>query len=150
MQPKPSADTFRYGVKVKAEAGENYETIKLINWDDPAQNDFAIAEEVTVYGNHERRPDIVLYVNGIAVGLLELKNSRRALAPRSRRQPRGATRRLNRFEALTARAVPRPAAVGADLVDRRAAPRARSARPAVHAEIVLHPPATAVRSGVVA
>ncbi len=27
-------------------------------------------------GNHERRPDIVLYVNGIAIGILELKNSR--------------------------------------------------------------------------
>jgi type I restriction enzyme, R subunit len=67
---------LRYGVPVKAEAGENTETIKLINWDDPDQNDFAIAEEVTVYGNHEKRPDLVLYVNGVAVGLLELKNSR--------------------------------------------------------------------------
>ena len=32
--------------------------------------------EVTLKGNHERRPDIVLYVNGIAIGVLELKNSR--------------------------------------------------------------------------
>src|SRR5271170_8149374 len=47
---------LRYGVPVKAEAGENTETIKLINWDEPTQNDFAIAEEVTVYGNHEKRP----------------------------------------------------------------------------------------------
>ena len=31
---------------------------------------------MTLKGNHERRPDIVLYVNGIAVGVLELKNSR--------------------------------------------------------------------------
>ena len=36
----------------------------------------AIAEEVTLKGNHERRPDIVLYINGIAIGVLELKNSR--------------------------------------------------------------------------
>ena len=42
----------------------------------PSNNDFAIAEEVTLRGNHERRPDLVLYVNGIAVGVLELKNSR--------------------------------------------------------------------------
>ena len=67
---------LRYGVPVKAAAGENTDTIKLINWGSPAQNDFAIAEEVTLHGNHERRPDLVLYVNGIAVGVLELKNSR--------------------------------------------------------------------------
>jgi type I restriction enzyme R subunit len=67
---------LRYGVPVKATAGENTETIKLIDWDEPTQNDFAIAEEVTLRGNHERRPDLVLYVNGIAVGVVELKNSR--------------------------------------------------------------------------
>ena len=31
---------------------------------------------MTLKGNHERRPDLVLYVNGIAIGVLELKNSR--------------------------------------------------------------------------
>jgi len=67
---------LRYGVQVLTEAGENTETVKLINWDEPEKNDFAVAEEVTVYGNHEKRPDIVLYVNGIAIGVLELKNSR--------------------------------------------------------------------------
>lgn len=67
---------LRYGVPVKAEVGENTETIKLINWDEPEKNKFAIAEEVTIHGNHEKRPDIVLYVNGIAIGVLELKNSR--------------------------------------------------------------------------
>lgn len=67
---------LRYGVQVKAQAGENTQTVKLINWDEPEKNDFAIAEEVTVHGNREKRPDIVLYVNGIAIGVLELKNSR--------------------------------------------------------------------------
>ena len=67
---------LRYGVPVKIEAGTVTETVHLINWQDPEQNDFAIAEEVTLKGNHERRPDIVLYVNGIAVSVLELKNSR--------------------------------------------------------------------------
>lgn len=67
---------LRYGVQVQAAVGENTETVKLINWEDAAQNDFAIAEEVTLHGNHERRPDLVLYVNGIAVGVIELKNSR--------------------------------------------------------------------------
>lgn len=67
---------LRYGVPVKVEAGKVTETVHLIDWDRPENNDFAIAEEVTLKGVRERRPDIVLYVNGIAVGVLELKNSR--------------------------------------------------------------------------
>jgi type I restriction enzyme, R subunit len=67
---------LRYGVPVKIEAGKVTETVHLINWSEPNKNDFAIAEEVTLKGNHERRPDFVFYVNGIAVGVLELKNSR--------------------------------------------------------------------------
>jgi len=61
---------LRYGVPVKATVSDNTETIKLIDWAEPTQNDFAIAEEVTLRGNHERRPDLVLYVNGIAVGVI--------------------------------------------------------------------------------
>jgi type I restriction enzyme R subunit len=67
---------LRYGVPVKIEAGKVTETVNLINWEKPDENDFAIAEEVTLLGNHERRPDLVLYVNGIAIGVIELKNSR--------------------------------------------------------------------------
>jgi len=70
---------LRYGVPVKTEAGTVTETVHLINWHAPEQNDFAIAEEVTLKGNHERRPDLVLYVNGIAAGVLELKNSRASI-----------------------------------------------------------------------
>lgn len=66
---------LRYGVKVKAEAGENYETVHLIDWTHPELNDFGIAEEVTIQGEREKRPDIVLYVNGIALAVLELKRS---------------------------------------------------------------------------
>jgi type I restriction enzyme R subunit len=67
---------LRYGVPVKTEAGRATETVSLINWAEPEKNDFAVAEEVTLKGPLERRPDIVLFVNGIAVGVLELKNSR--------------------------------------------------------------------------
>jgi type I restriction enzyme, R subunit len=67
---------LRYGVPVKADISQPTETVHLIDWDNPENNDFAIAEEVTLKGNKERRPDIVLYVNGIAIGVLELKNSR--------------------------------------------------------------------------
>src|SRR5712691_9479967 len=67
---------LRYGVPVKIDAGKVTETVHLVAWQDPESNDFTIAEEVTLKGNLERRPDIVLYVNGIAVAVLELKNSR--------------------------------------------------------------------------
>ncbi len=67
---------LRYGVQVNVEPGQPTETVHLINWTEPEKNDFAIAEEVTLKGNHERRPDLVLYVNGIAVGVIELKNGR--------------------------------------------------------------------------
>jgi type I restriction enzyme R subunit len=70
---------LHYGVPVKAATGENTETVCLIDWEHPELNDFAIAEEVTVFGVHEKRPDIVLYLNGIAIGVLELKNSRASL-----------------------------------------------------------------------
>jgi type I restriction enzyme R subunit len=66
---------LRYGVKVREEVGENTQTVWLINWENPLENDFAIAEEVTVKGENTKRPDVVLYVNGIALGVLELKRS---------------------------------------------------------------------------
>ena len=66
---------LRYGVQVQVAAGAPHETVHLIDWDNPTHNDFALAEEVTLKGGHERRPDIVLYVNGIAVVVIELKRS---------------------------------------------------------------------------
>ena len=69
-------EMLRYGVSAKTDPGKPYEVIHLIDGERPERNDFAIAEEVTLTGGYNRRPDIVLYVNGIAIGVLELKNSR--------------------------------------------------------------------------
>ena len=66
---------LRYGVTVQPEIGQNKQTVWLIDWKNPRKNDFAIAEEVTIKGIYKKRPDIVLYVNGIALGVLELKRS---------------------------------------------------------------------------
>lgn len=68
-------DRLRYGVKVLPEMGEQYQTVWLIDWEHPERNDFAFAEEVTVIGPNVKRPDIVIYVNGIALAVLELKRS---------------------------------------------------------------------------
>ena len=67
---------LRYGVTVQEDIGELKETVWLINWTEKQKNDFAIAEEVTVKGKNTKRPDIVIYVNGIALGVLELKRSK--------------------------------------------------------------------------
>lgn len=74
---------LRYGVKVRPEVGENTVTVWLVNWADALANDFAVAEEVSVAGAERvggarasgKRPDLVLYVNGMALGVLELKRS---------------------------------------------------------------------------
>ena len=66
---------LRYGVKDKEGAGELNQTVWLIDWQNPEANNFAIAEEVSIKGVNKKRPDIVLYVNGIALGILELKRS---------------------------------------------------------------------------
>jgi len=66
---------LRYGVNVKMGAGEHSQQVMLIDWDSPEKNDFAVAEEVTVVGENTKRPDVVLYVNGIALGVIELKRA---------------------------------------------------------------------------
>ena len=68
-------ELLRYGVKIQPAVGEQTVTVWLIDWENPENNDFAVAEEVTIVGENTRRPDIVLYVNGIAIGVLELKRS---------------------------------------------------------------------------
>ncbi len=66
---------LRYGVPVQVAVGQAHETVHLVDWEHPECNDFAIAEEVTLRGGYERRPDLVIYLNGIAIGVIELKRS---------------------------------------------------------------------------
>ena len=66
---------LKYGAKVKESADQSPKTVYFINFADIHQNDFYVAEEVTVVGNNTKRPDVVIYVNGIALAVLELKKS---------------------------------------------------------------------------
>ena len=66
---------LRYGSSEREDVTVQNQTVAFIDWEKPYENDFYIAEEVTVSGNHDKRPDIVLYINGIAVAVLELKRS---------------------------------------------------------------------------
>jgi type I restriction enzyme R subunit len=73
---KETYKLLRYGIPIREELGQPKETVWLINWAEPQKNHFAIAEEVTVKGKFDKRPDIVIYVNGIALGVIELKRSK--------------------------------------------------------------------------
>ncbi len=48
---------------------------RVLDFDDPANNDWLAVNQFTVVENrNERRPDIVLFVNGLPLGVIELKN----------------------------------------------------------------------------
>jgi len=64
---------LRYGIPVQIAAGKAHETVHLVDWERPEANDFALAEEVTLKGGYQRRPDLVLYLNGMAIAVIELK-----------------------------------------------------------------------------
>lgn len=66
---------LRYGVKVKDEGEDQNQTVWLIDWNEVDKNHFAIAEEVSIKGENTKRPDVVIYVNGLALGVIELKRS---------------------------------------------------------------------------
>ncbi|MBR9856000.1 MAG: HsdR family type I site-specific deoxyribonuclease, partial [Algicola sp.] len=67
---------LRYGVNLRKDIGEHKEMVYPIDWENPLNNHFAIAEEVTMEGKRRKRPDIVIYINGIALGVLELKRAK--------------------------------------------------------------------------
>lgn len=65
-----------YGTGAKTEVGKNTDQVHFINWAEPEKNHFCIAEEVTLKGGENtRRPDLVLYINGLAIAVIELKKS---------------------------------------------------------------------------
>ncbi|MDB4354153.1 type I restriction endonuclease, partial [Akkermansiaceae bacterium] len=68
-------DRLRYGAPVQIGSGTPTKDIHFIDWENPEKNHFGIAQEVTLKGGLTRRPDLVLYINGIAIGVIELKRS---------------------------------------------------------------------------
>jgi len=49
--------------------------VRLIDWAEPAHNDWLAVNQFSIKGpHHTRRPDIILFVNGLPLVLLELKN----------------------------------------------------------------------------
>jgi type I restriction enzyme R subunit len=50
--------------------------VRVIDFDDPANNDFLAVNQFTIVENkHERRLDVVIYINGLPLAVIELKNA---------------------------------------------------------------------------
>ena len=65
------------GIKVVYHEGnqEVGKQLKVIDYDNPDNNDWLVVSQFTVYGHkHNRRPDIVVFVNGLPLSVIELKN----------------------------------------------------------------------------
>ncbi|MEU5909402.1 type I restriction endonuclease subunit R [Micromonospora sp. NPDC047527] len=60
---------------------EHNPTVRLVDFRDEAANDYLVASQMTVTdGDHKRRFDVVCYLNGLPVGLIELKKAGDAYA----------------------------------------------------------------------
>lgn len=79
------------GVKVEittAEGERRGDFARVFDFDNPANNDFLVVNQFTVIeGEHNRRPDVVVFVNGLPLAVLEVKN------PAGYERPRDAFRK---------------------------------------------------------
>ena len=55
-------------------ARKRFEHIYIVDWENPAANDFCVVNQLPIRGQNDRRPDIIIYVNGFPIVLFELKN----------------------------------------------------------------------------
>jgi len=65
------------GINVTYQKGENSrgDLVWLIDFDNPENNDYVVVNQYTIIENHSnKRPDVILFINGIPLVLMELKN----------------------------------------------------------------------------
>ena len=69
---------LRNGIKkpVRKNGKEDFDIVRLIDFDHPERNDFHCVNQMWIKGHYRyRRPDVLLFVNGLPVVFIELKNS---------------------------------------------------------------------------
>ena len=71
------------GVKVETEnekGDQQIETVRVIDWQNPKENHFMLVSQMWITGElHKRRPDLIGFVNGLPLVLIELKASHKNL-----------------------------------------------------------------------
>ncbi|MGI6487591.1 MAG: type I restriction endonuclease subunit R [Syntrophothermaceae bacterium] len=72
-------DYLQNGIEVTTlHNGEpQYNRIKLIDYDHPDSNNFLVINQWTVVENEQRRPDVVIFINGLPLVVMELKSCSR-------------------------------------------------------------------------
>lgn len=67
---------FEWNYEEKTPAGSVTQTVHIhpIAWGQEAENDFLVVNQLPVQNKNDRRPDIIVYVNGLPLVLFELKN----------------------------------------------------------------------------
>ena len=53
---------------------ETFEHVHVVDWTNAAANDFCVKNQLPIHGQNNRRPDLLIYVNGLPLVLFELKN----------------------------------------------------------------------------
>jgi type I restriction enzyme, R subunit len=67
--------TRGFEVRVEHTDGQvEYRHIQAIDWENPEENEFLVVNQLAVRGRNDRRPDVLVYVNGLPLVLFELKN----------------------------------------------------------------------------
>lgn len=61
--------------------GRRHQTVRLIAWDEPQNNEFLVVDQFRVHGSENIRPDLVLFVNGLPLVVIEAKNPALILHP---------------------------------------------------------------------
>ncbi len=64
-------------VPVYGEHGVKYHTIKLVDWKNPDNNEFLIVNQFTTIEHSEKRPDLIIFINGLPLVVFELKSMTR-------------------------------------------------------------------------
>ncbi|HIJ80332.1 MAG TPA: type I restriction endonuclease subunit R [Desulfuromonadales bacterium] len=67
--------TRGFEVKVEhADGRKEHRHIHPIQWDKPTANDFRVVNQLPIHGKNDRRPDVIIYINGLPLVIFELKN----------------------------------------------------------------------------
>ncbi|MBI2528706.1 MAG: type I restriction endonuclease subunit R [Candidatus Rokubacteria bacterium] len=62
-------------VRVEGPGGRvEHRHVYAVNWDHPEGNEFLVVNQFSVRGRNDRRPDVVVFVNGLPLAAFELKN----------------------------------------------------------------------------
>lgn len=68
-------ELLKHGVPVeyKKDSIIKHDRVKLIDWENLGNNSYIAVNQLTIKGVKERRPDVILFINGIPIGVIELK-----------------------------------------------------------------------------